>query len=55
MVVGGILVPLIIEIGELGEKLRGTVAVPLLVLIGGLAFRVIFVMAGQLSSYTLHM
>ena len=53
VIVGGILVPLIIEIGELGERLRGTAAIPLLVLIGGFAFRVIFVMAGQLSSYTM--
>ncbi len=51
VIAAGIVVPLIIEVGELSGRVRGTVVAPLLVLIGSFSFRFILVMAGQVSSY----
>ncbi|MFH1438157.1 MAG: NrfD/PsrC family molybdoenzyme membrane anchor subunit [Pseudomonadota bacterium] len=55
VVLAGIIVPLIMEIGELSEKMRGTIAAPLLVLAGSFSFRFILVMAGQVSGYDMVM
>jgi protein NrfD len=51
VIAGGILVPLLIELGELRGKIRGTVVAPLLVLLGSFALRFILVAAGQISSW----
>lgn len=53
MVVGlGLLVPLTLEFLELRGKRIPHFLVPLLILVGGLIFRIIMVHAGQISSYT---
>lgn len=55
VIAAGIVVPLIIEIGELSGRIRGTAVAPLLVLIGSFSFRFILVMAGQVSNYNMLM
>ncbi len=52
VVVGGLLIPLALNLLELRRGIPGTVYAPLLVLAGGLALRAVFVAAGQLSTYT---
>jgi formate-dependent nitrite reductase membrane component NrfD len=47
VVIGGLVVPLVLELIEARLHLRPTLAAPALVLVGGLALRVILVAAGQ--------
>lgn len=47
--VAGLIVPLMLELIEMGRKLRPTLAAPILILVGGLALRWILVHAGQFS------
>lgn len=51
VVVAGLVVPLGLNVFELKRDVPGTFFTPMLVLIGGLALRAVFVSAGQLSSY----
>lgn len=51
VVVAGLLAPLLLNLVELGRKIPGTRFAPALILIGGLALRVVFVAAGQLVSF----
>ncbi len=51
VVVAGLVVPLLLNLVELKREIPGTRFAPALILIGGLALRVVFVAAGQLVSY----
>jgi formate-dependent nitrite reductase membrane component NrfD len=53
LVVGlGLLVPIVIQTLAATHKIRHTVVAPVLVLVGGLVFRVVMVSAGQLTHWT---
>ena len=47
----GLLLPLLLEMGEAGGRIRDSLAAPLLVLYGGFAFRVIIFFGGQMSAW----
>lgn len=51
VVVAGLIVPLVLNLVELKRSIPGTRFAPALILIGGLALRVVFVAAGQAVSY----
>ena len=53
VVVGGLVIPLALELTEVRRHLAMTVATPLLVLAGGLALRAILVAAGQSTSFAM--
>jgi len=52
VVVGGLVVPLALNILEMRRHIAGTRFAPALILIGGLALRAIFVVAGQTISFS---
>ena len=51
VIILGILVPLLLQTLELGNRIRHTIAPAVLVLIGGIALRFILVYAGQQSQW----
>ncbi|MCF6278406.1 MAG: polysulfide reductase NrfD, partial [Anaerolineales bacterium] len=52
VVVAGLVAPLILNLVELKRNIPGTRFAPVLILVGGLVLRVVFVAAGQLVSYS---
>jgi formate-dependent nitrite reductase membrane component NrfD len=53
LVVGlGLLVPIVIQTLTATHRIRHTVVAPVLVLVGGLVFRMVMVSAGQLTHWT---